>query len=68
MDWAISEKGYTQRKACDLVGLEPKTYRYQSCKPDDTALRKRLCELARANDDGLGVAVFTCCWNGRASS
>lgn len=46
MDWAISEKSYTQRKACDLVGLEPKTYRYQLRRPDDTALRKRLRELA----------------------
>jgi putative transposase len=46
VDWAISEKSYTQRKACDLVGLEPKTYRYQSRRPDDTALRKRLRELA----------------------
>jgi putative transposase len=46
VDWAISEKSYTQRRACDLVGLEPKTYRYQSRRPDDTALRKRLRELA----------------------
>jgi putative transposase len=46
VDWAISEKSYTQRKACDLVGLEPKTYRYQRRRPDDTALRKRLRELA----------------------
>jgi putative transposase len=46
VDWAISEKSYTQRKACDLVGLEPKTFRYQSRRPDDTALRKRLRELA----------------------
>ena len=46
MDWAISQKSYTQRKACDLVGLEPKTYRYQSRKPEDAALRKRLRELA----------------------
>jgi putative transposase len=46
VDWAISEKSYTQRKACDLVGLEPKTYRYQSRRPDDAALRKRLRELA----------------------
>ena len=46
MDWAISEKNYTQRKACDLVGLEPKTYRYQPRRPNDAALRKRLRELA----------------------
>ena len=27
MDWAITEKHYTQRKACGLIGLEPKVYR-----------------------------------------
>ena len=26
--WAIREKGYSQRRACRLVGLHPKTYRY----------------------------------------
>jgi putative transposase len=46
VDWAISEKSYTQRKACDLVGLAPKVYRYQSVMPDDTGLRQRLRELA----------------------
>jgi putative transposase len=46
VDWAISEKSYTQRKACHLVGLEPKTYRYRSARPDDTGVRKRLRELA----------------------
>jgi len=28
VDWAIEEKGYSQRRACGLVGIEPKTYRY----------------------------------------
>jgi putative transposase len=46
VDWAISEKSYTQRKACDLVGLAPKVYRYQSVMPVDTGLRQRLRELA----------------------
>ena len=46
MDWAINEKSYTQRKACHLVGLEPKTYRYRLARPDDTGLRLRLKELA----------------------
>ena len=39
MSWAIEEKGYSQRRACRLVGLEPKTYRYASTRPDDGALR-----------------------------
>lgn len=46
MSWAIKDKGYTQRRACRLVGLEPKTYRYASTRPDDDALRQRLKELA----------------------
>ena len=45
MSWAIEDKGYTQRRACRLVGLEPKTYRYASTRPDD-GLRQRLKELA----------------------
>jgi hypothetical protein len=28
--WAIDQKGYSQRRACRLVGLQPKTYRYAS--------------------------------------
>jgi putative transposase len=46
VSWAIKDKGYTQRRACRLVGLEPKTYRYASTRPDDGALRQRLKELA----------------------
>ncbi|MDX6502369.1 MAG: putative transposase [Blastocatellia bacterium] len=46
MTWAIDRKGYSQRRACKLVGLQPKTYRYASTRPDDGALRARLKELA----------------------
>lgn len=46
MSWAIQEKSYTQRRACALVGLHPKTYRYVTRRPDDAALRTRLRELA----------------------
>jgi putative transposase len=44
--WAIGEKNYTQRRACRLVDLHPKTYRYASARPDDGELRIRLKELA----------------------
>jgi transposase-like protein len=44
--WAINQKGYSQRRACKLVGLQRKTYRYASTRPDDGALRARLKELA----------------------
>jgi HTH-like domain len=44
--WAIEQKDYSQRRACRLVGIEPKTYRYRSRRPVDEALRRRLRELA----------------------
>lgn len=46
MDWAIKEKGLSQRRVCDLAGIDPRVYRYRSRRPDDEALRKRLRELA----------------------
>jgi putative transposase len=42
--WAIQHKGYSQRRACRLVGI--KTYRYRSRCVGDEALRQRLRELA----------------------
>jgi len=44
--WAIEQKSYSQRRACALIGLHPKTYRYASTRPDDLALRAKLRELA----------------------
>ena len=46
MTWAIEEKSYSQRRACGLIGLAPKTYRYASQRPDDAELRGRLKALA----------------------
>ena len=46
MSWAIKDRHYSQRRACGLVGLAPKTYRYVSKRPDDSWLRQRLKELA----------------------
>lgn len=46
MTWAISHKGYSQRRACRLVGLDPKTYRYRARRGDDAPLRQRLRDLA----------------------
>ena len=37
----MTEQNYNQRRACDLAGFEPKTYRYQSRRTDDTCLRQR---------------------------
>jgi hypothetical protein len=44
--WAVREKSYSQRRACGLVGLHSRTYRYRSKRPGDDDLRKRLRELA----------------------
>ena len=46
MTWAIENKGYSQRRACGLVGIEPRVYRYRSSRPQDAGLRQRLRELA----------------------
>ena len=46
MAWAIKEKSRSQRRACALVGMHPKTYRYRPRRPDDAGLRQRLRELA----------------------
>ena len=46
MTWAIEKKGYSQRRACGLIGMEPKTYRYASARPDDAGVRARLRALA----------------------
>ena len=46
MTWAIEQKGYSQRRACGLIGMEPKTYRYASTRPEDAAVRVQLRALA----------------------
>lgn len=46
MSWAIKTKGYSQRGACGLVGIDPRAYRYRSTRSADTDLRQRLRELA----------------------
>ena len=39
MDWAVTEKGYSQRRACCLVGMDRKSFRYASKRPDDGDIR-----------------------------
>ena len=46
MSWAIEMKDYSQRRACALVGIAPRAFRYQSSRPDDAGLRQRLRELS----------------------
>ena len=46
MSWAIEEKDYSQRRACQLVGVAPKVFRHRTRRGDDGALRARLLALA----------------------
>ena len=46
MAWAIEERSYSQRRACALVGMHARTYRYASTRSDDAEVRRRLRELA----------------------
>lgn len=46
MTWAMTEKHYSERRACRLVGIDPRVHRYRSARPDDAGLRTRLRELA----------------------
>jgi putative transposase len=48
VNWAMREKDYSQRRACTLVGMAPKSYRHVSARPDDSMLRSRLREMANA--------------------
>jgi putative transposase len=42
----MTEKAYSQRRACRLVGIDPRVHRYRSSRPDDAGLRSRLRELS----------------------
>lgn len=46
MSWAIEKKCYSQCRACGLVGMSPRAYRYASRRGDDEGVRERLRELA----------------------
>ncbi len=42
----MKEKSYSQRRACALVGIDPRVYRRQPTRPEDWQLRERLRELS----------------------
>jgi len=43
---AMEERGYSQCRACDLAGIDPRVYRYRSTRDEDDVARSRLHELA----------------------
>ena len=47
---------YSQRRACHLVGLHPKTYRYVTKRSGDEELRQGLRELALQRS-GLAIVA-----------
>ena len=42
----MEHRGLSQRRACELVGLDRSTLRYRCRRPDDSEVRQRLRELA----------------------
>ena len=46
MNWAMKTKGYNQRRACALAGIDPRVYRRPSKRSADADLRTRMKELA----------------------
>ncbi|WP_090161713.1 IS3 family transposase [Loktanella sp. DSM 29012] len=46
VDWAMTQKGYRQRRACALVGIDPRVYRRPPARSEDTDLRTRLKDLS----------------------
>ncbi len=56
MTWAIDEKDYSQRRACRLVGLQPKTYRYASTRPYE----KGVCPLPVTRAAARTTTVANC--------
>ena len=42
----MTEKSYSQRRACALVGIDPRAYRRRPKRPEDAELRARLKQLA----------------------
>lgn len=43
----IERRGLSQRRACELVGIDHSVLRYRSKRPDDAPLRRRLRALAQ---------------------
>lgn len=47
MSWTIDERSYSQCCVCHLVNIDPRVYRYQSCRSSDNILRQQLRGLVQ---------------------
>ncbi len=52
VDWAMTQKGYRQRRACALAGIDPRVYRARPSEPVD-------CQAMRTAVDGP-IVVLPC--------
>ena len=66
--WAIDQKGYSQRRACALIGIAPKTYRYVTSRGDDSEFRARGCVALLPNAGGSAIGACISCCLARSSS
>ena len=41
----MAQKNYSQRKACELVGIAPRVYRYRSKRDDDARSSQEACRI-----------------------
>ena len=46
MKQVIDDHGYTERRACRLIGVDRTAFQYRPRRPDDAGVRERLRELA----------------------
>ncbi len=55
----------SQRRACDALGVDRTTVRYQSRRPDDAEARERMCVLGADHtvDGGIRNSVYGWRWN-----
>ena len=60
MAWAIEEKNYSQRRACQLVGMAPRVYRYRSAVQTMPAFATD-CASWRQNVDASAIAGCILC-------
>ena len=65
VDWAMKERGHSQRRACGLVGMDPRVYRYRR-RGGTTGRYDRGCGSWRWNAVGLGIGAGAFCFCGKA--